>query len=929
MKLYKLLVVSLILAILTIGAVSAGDENVTDALTVSEDAAPDVSVDASLSECDEEISASSADDIELDSSNGSSSAKENPSIVVEMPEKVLTKSHDLMEVKCPDDWEWNNVTLYFDEKEYPYFHYGVVWFDDDFQEFMGDDYGVHAWKVNFSGDEKYNPASENGTFIYTYADFKLNNDTYDPFIVATPSLPKGADGNITFKVNGVEVYNEKFIDDDLNDDYANMRILINTKLEDFGVYEYEIAYTGDESRTGYAEMGMLSYHYRFDVDIDKEIRIGETSRLSVSLPEDVTGKVDITIDNVTETVNAQEYIDMDYNLTLFNHTVTVRYYSGNYPENSKSAYVYVREVWDYDETVFFDENAEVTLKLNEDAKGKITASENGKTIASATFSKGFANMTLPILKFGAHNITLQYAGSDYDINPVEYTLDVIPYVHVPYMMNYGEDEYIEIEYPDDAKGNVHISIYDELGFDYEDAIPIIEQIIPLENAKANYSLCEVAVNDDAGYLVAVSYNGNYPDFYEEYNMRVLRPIPKITCESIPELVVGQNATFIFSLPSDATGLLHVLIQTEPIWYEGPLGDSGSAYPKDGKATIVVTPHKAGTFYLNYYYHDIDEDSKYYSTQGGFEVTVKENGTAPSNETQNNTVVPQMTVPSLDNLSGEDSFEIILPDDATGTVTLTLNSQDHVFDVAGGRANVKLPELANGDYPYVLKYSGDGKYSSCAVNGTLRINAVSANQTENQTGGDSAENQTGGNTSDANSTEPEVDPVIKASNANVVYTAGTYYAITVYGTDGNLADGETVKVTGKISKTLTTTNGVAKFKVTQVPGTYKITISALGKSVSKTITVKHLVTLKTATVKKSAKKLTLQATLGKVNGKYLKSKKVTFKFNGKTYTAKTNAKGVAKVTIKSSVLKKLKVGKKVTYQATYLKDTVKKTVKVKK
>ena len=72
---------------------------------------------------------------------------------------------------------------------------------------------------------------------------------------------------------------------------------------------------------------------------------------------------------------------------------------------------------------------------------------------------------------------------------------------------------------------------------------------------------------------------------------------------------------------------------------------------------------------------------------------------------------------------------------------------------------------------------------------------------------------------------------------------------------------------------------------------------------------------------------MQATLGKVNGKYLKGKQVTFKFNGKTYKAKTSSKGVAKVTIKSSVLKKLKVGKKVTYQATYLKDTAKKTVKV--
>ena len=164
---------------------------------------------------------------------------------------------------------------------------------------------------------------------------------------------------------------------------------------------------------------------------------------------------------------------------------------------------------------------------------------------------------------------------------------------------------------------------------------------------------------------------------------------------------------------------------------------------------------------------------------------------------------------------------------------------------------------------------------------------------------------------------------------MVYSTGSYYSITVYGTDGKLANGETVKVTGKISKSLTTNNGVAKFKIDQAPGTYKITINALNKKVSKTITVKHLLTLKTVTVKKSAKKLVLQASLGKLNGKYLKGKAITFKFNGKTYKANTDKKGIAKVTVTSSVLKKLKVGKTVAYQATYLEDTVKKTAKVKK
>jgi hypothetical protein len=88
------------------------------------------------------------------------------------------------------------------------------------------------------------------------------------------------------------------------------------------------------------------------------------------------------------------------------------------------------------------------------------------------------------------------------------------------------------------------------------------------------------------------------------------------------------------------------------------------------------------------------------------------------------------------------------------------------------------------------------------------------------------------------------------------------------------------------------------------------------------------TLKKVKVKKSARKLVLSATL-KINGKLAKGKIIKFKFNKKTYKAKTDKKGVAKITVKKSVLKKLKAGKKVKYQATYGKVTKKHTVKVKK
>ena len=270
----------------------------------------------------------------------------------------------------------------------------------------------------------------------------------------------------------------------------------------------------------------------------------------------------------------------------------------------------------------------------------------------------------------------------------------------------------------------------------------------------------------------------------------------------------------------------------------------------------------------------------------------------SSSTAEFTVIP-VDIPEEIETNNEGIFTLEFPDDAEGTLTVFIDGVKYkVYDIIGGILKIDLSDK-KGKYNITFEYSGDKNYPAFKK--------------------------------DANATI-QTNPSITASNAKVLYSAGTTYKITVYKNKGILAKSVsvTIKLNNKKLKPIkTNSKGVASFKVTQTPGTYKLKITSLGKTVTKTLTVKHIVTLKTVTVKKSAKKLILQATLAKVNKKYLKKKTVTFKFNGKTYKAKTNAKGVAKVTIKKSVLKKLKVGKKITYQATYLKDTVKKTAKIKK
>ncbi len=117
---------------------------------------------------------------------------------------------------------------------------------------------------------------------------------------------------------------------------------------------------------------------------------------------------------------------------------------------------------------------------------------------------------------------------------------------------------------------------------------------------------------------------------------------------------------------------------------------------------------------------------------------------------------------------------------------------------------------------------------------------------------------------------------------------------------------TFTVNGKSYSATTNSKGVATVKISlnkKGKYTYKAKFAGDGtyKAVTKsaTLTIKPLatsLTLKKYTYKKSSKSKKLKATL-KSGTKVLKNKKVSFKVNGKTYSAKTNSKGIATVKIK--------------------------------
>ena len=173
-------------------------------------------------------------------------------------------------------------------------------------------------------------------------------------------------------------------------------------------------------------------------------------------------------------------------------------------------------------------------------------------------------------------------------------------------------------------------------------------------------------------------------------------------------------------------------------------------------------------------------------------------------------------------------------------------------------------------------------------------------------------------------------VINSKNIKVDYSGGSYFSVKVVSENGKVAAVDasvTFKINGKTSTFKTNKDGIAKIKITDVPGKYTMTTTFNGKTYKNTVTVKHVLSARKVTIKKTAKKFTLKAKL-KINGKLVKGKRITFKFNSKTYKVKTNSKGIAQKTLNKKVIKKLRKSKIYTVKVTYLKDTIKTTVKLK-
>ena len=925
MKFNKLMLFSIIMiAILAIGAVSA-----TDLDSVDDIESNDLSIDDSLS-------------VESDSNNGDAGAEgdnqqvnpKNDNNNVTLPENVYAWDCN-MAVDVPedtkgtfnlsfDDWEPKNVTGLFGD-------YGNISgrknidlvpqingsgrFGNQVLE-PGQNHTLNL--TYFDGETVH--FSETHTFFLNYIKFEVPeeistmNGVYQFLNVLVP-LNESSEARAALYIDGKQIgYAQPF------NGYGGRSIIRfdkeNFKGISYGVHSYELRYfNGTYNAT--SQSGTINVVFD-DVEYQKTIVKGSVFNedIRVNLPFDAFGTVKLIADGKT-LVPTQTFYRDDMTTYVFNlssldckeYNATIVYSGdGYYPAFNRTVSFKLDYLVDiYPDSYTNDKNVsdEIYLDLPVDFPegATFTLTVNGTNYTATTVKETYnskAVFDISNLTAGEYDATVSYNGdSKYPAKSIDFKINKLYKIHFNNRHDIFEDTYVTLVLPADANGTLVIK-------DEYNKIDINIKLNSTDsNCTGNGSGYNYTINVSNGFkLVNVTipntvlgltvpetnslnftYSGDYDDQVIDSDYPSLDTDPSYICiyprMGPYEIVVGKKTNFTFEMPSDANGTLLVQIDGKT-YYNGKL--------KNGKATFELPYTKVGEFY---FYYSYTGDEKYGTSRtvndldsllvrGKFP---KLNLTMPTNFVKNCYNTIKFTFPGT-------SFN--------GVLKLRLDYgkyQEYVnVPIVKGVGSVKILPKYQGKVRifYDYAYKNYAAYWECF--GDFKVyKLTSKNVTKYYT--DSKKLNV---TIVDNHNKP-------VPNGQVVYF---YYK-------------------GKKIGNATTKNGVASFKLNYRPGTYIIKVYYKGTYVNRKVIIKPILTFKAVKVKRSAKKLVLTASLKKVNGKYIKGKYVTFKFNGKTYKAKTNSKGVAKVTIKRSVLKKLRVGKKIKIQATYLKDTVKRTVKVKR
>ena len=493
-----------------------------------------------------------------------------------------------------------------------------------------------------------------------------------------------------------------------------------------------------------------------------------------------------------------------------------------------------------EDSIIFGENLTVKVELPKDANPSWVLMSVGEIYYYVKIDdEGVSLWNMTGLEAGIQYIKIGYRGNNkYEAVEVFHTVNVIkanPNLNVFIKdVNYGENLtiYATLNGVNNTNltGNVIVTINNK------------NYSVVVINGKGNVSADKLP----AGlYNFSATWAGN--DNYNGTNISGGFKINKIDSTiaiNVEDIKVGENATIIVNLDSDATGNVTITLDNQ----------NYTVAINEGQTIKVIGGLKAGTYDVFVKYIG---DNNYNSAQNTTKFTVLK-----ISDYNMDVTVPEFK-------EGVNfSVGVDLPKDAEGTVTVEIEGKKYTANIINGTAKVNIPGLGVGDYNITTTYSGDAKYVSMTKKGNITV-------------------------------IPNMDVNLYVDDVVMIYHDGTRLVAKLTDYQGRPIVNDIIYFTinGKTYAKTTDDNGTVYMRLNLDSKVYTATVSYNESEVYSKISKNVTVTINPTVISEDLVKMYQNDTRFYVKftdstGKALTKTTVKFNIHGVFYTKKTDKDGVA-------------------------------------
>ena len=493
-----------------------------------------------------------------------------------------------------------------------------------------------------------------------------------------------------------------------------------------------------------------------------------------------------------------------------------------------------------EDSIIFGENLTVKVELPKDANPSWVLMSVGEIYYYVKIDdEGVSLWNMTGLEAGIQYIKIGYRGNNkYEAVEVFHTVNVIkanPNLNVFIKdVNYGENLtiYATLNGVNNTNltGNVIVTINNK------------NYSVVVINGKGNVSADKLP----AGlYNFSATWAGN--DNYNGTNISGGFKINKIDSTiaiNVEDIKVGENATIIVNLDSDATGNVTITLDNQ----------NYTVAINEGQTIKVIGGLKAGTYDVFVKYIG---DNNYNSAQNTTKFTVLK-----ISDYNMDVTVPEFKE-GVNSTVGVD-----LPKDAEGTVTVEIEGKKYTANIINGTAKVNIHGLGVGDYNITTTYSGDAKYVSMTKKGKITV-------------------------------IPNMDVNLYVDDVVMIYHDGTRLVAKLTDYQGRPIVNDIIYFTinGKTYAKTTDDNGTVSMGLNLDSKVYTATVSYNESEVYSKISKNVTVTINPTVISEDLVKMYQNDTRFYVKftdstGKALTKTTVKFNIHGVFYTKKTDKDGVA-------------------------------------